>query len=338
MPFEFVARNGIIGLANSTISGSLAVSQSVTAQSFTGSITGSATHAFTASFAVTSSYADNFFVSGTLTAQRIVVQTISSSISYASGSNRFGSLLTDTQIFTGSVGITGSLSTNGDQTLSGSLNIVPTSGNKGIVVTVNAGNNGFIQQGLAGGFTFTIDGANGGGPRLGLGDSPSAGYNYFQIGAFNSENNFDTVGRNFSIRSTISATNDTRFKLFYNTGNVLIQNGGTFTDAGFRLDVSGTTRLNGATTISASVDRMLSIGNGINDASVYVSAAGGVDIKAFNAGGDGFLYISNSKLRISPVNGDSFFSSSLTIGTFTNAGFRLDVLGSTRLNGNTTVT
>jgi hypothetical protein len=261
---------------NTTVTGSV-----ISTVGFTGSLSGSATNAISASFAVTASNAntasfvqtaqtasyvlnavsasfaatassaDNFTVRGTLTAQTINVQTITSSIEFNTGSTRHGSLLTDTHQFTGSVGITGSLSTNGDQTLSGSLNIVPTSGNKGIVITVNAGNTGFIQQGSAGGNTFTIDGANGGGPRLGLGDSPSAGYNYFQIGAFNSENNFDTVGRNFSIRSTISATNDTRFKLFYNTGNVLIQNGGTFTDAGFRLDVSGSTRLNGAVTVAS---------------------------------------------------------------------------------------
>jgi hypothetical protein len=35
-----------------------------------------------------------------------------------------------------------------------------------------------------------------------------------------------------------------------NTGNVVIQNGGTFTDAGFRLDVNGTARVQGAATIT----------------------------------------------------------------------------------------
>jgi hypothetical protein len=217
MPFEFVARNGIIGLANSTISGSLAVSQSVTAQSFTGSLSGSAlaatsaSYALTASFATTSSYvlnavsssfastasfvtlaqtasfvqtaqtasyvlnavsasyatqaltasnantasyvlqaisssfatlaqtantasfvqtsqtasyvlnaisssfastassADNFTVRGTLTAQTIVAQTITSSIDFVTGSSRFGTLISNTHQFTGSVGITGSL-------------------------------------------------------------------------------------------------------------------------------------------------------------------------------------------------------------------------------------
>lgn len=45
---------------------------------------------------------------GTLTAQRLVVQTVSSSIIYSSGSNIFGSVLTDVQSFTGSLRVTGS--------------------------------------------------------------------------------------------------------------------------------------------------------------------------------------------------------------------------------------
>jgi hypothetical protein len=49
------------------------------------------------------------------------------------------------------------------------------------------------------------------------------------------------------------------FQLSATTGNIIIQNGGTFTDAGFRLDVSGSTRLNGNTTITGS----LIVSNGI---------------------------------------------------------------------------
>ena len=70
----------------------------------------SASFATLARTADTASYADNFTVGNTLTAQRIVVQTITSSVAFDSGSNRFGSLSSNTQTFTGSVGITGSLS------------------------------------------------------------------------------------------------------------------------------------------------------------------------------------------------------------------------------------
>jgi hypothetical protein len=40
-----------------------------------------------------------------------------------------------------------------------------------------------------------------------------------------------------------------RFQIFNSTGNLLLQNGGTFTDAGFRLDVNGTARVQGALTL-----------------------------------------------------------------------------------------
>ena len=91
---------------------------------FTGSLLGTSSWAYNA---VTASTADDFYVrgnitgsnaifSGTVTAQRLVVQTISSSVIYSSGSNIFGDELTDTQQFTGSVTITGSLTVNGPST------------------------------------------------------------------------------------------------------------------------------------------------------------------------------------------------------------------------------
>ena len=75
--------------------------------------TGTAT---SASYAATSSYATNLTVSGTLTVQNIVAQTITSSTEFITGSTKFGSLLSNTHQFTGSVLITGSA------TISGSLN------------------------------------------------------------------------------------------------------------------------------------------------------------------------------------------------------------------------
>jgi hypothetical protein len=69
-------------------------------------------NALSASFASTASSADNLTVRGTLTAQTINVQTITSSIDYVTGSSINGSLLANTHQFTGSVGMTGSLQVN----------------------------------------------------------------------------------------------------------------------------------------------------------------------------------------------------------------------------------
>jgi len=73
----------------------------------------------TASFALTASSADNFTVRGTLTAQTIVAQTITASTEFITGSSRFGSLLTNTHQFTGSVSITSSLLVTGQVNASG---------------------------------------------------------------------------------------------------------------------------------------------------------------------------------------------------------------------------
>ncbi len=84
----------------------------------------SSSYALSASSAATASSADSFVVrqnltasnaliSGTITAQTLVVQTVTSSVVYSSGSNVFGNSLSNTQIFTGSVSITGSLTVNG---------------------------------------------------------------------------------------------------------------------------------------------------------------------------------------------------------------------------------
>lgn len=99
------------------VSGTSLFSGSVTSTlGFTGSLLGTASYALqalTASNANTASSADNFVVRGTLTAQTIIAQTITSSVEYITGSTQFGSLLSNTHQFTGSVEITGSLSING---------------------------------------------------------------------------------------------------------------------------------------------------------------------------------------------------------------------------------
>lgn len=70
------------------------------------------------SFRANQSITGSLVVSSTITAQTLVVQTVTSSIVYSSGSNLFGSALGDRQTFTGSVNITGSLSVTGSAAFS----------------------------------------------------------------------------------------------------------------------------------------------------------------------------------------------------------------------------
>jgi len=93
------------------LKGTTTVAQGTTnlSGSFTGSLFGTA---------ATASYADNFTVGGTLTAQTINVQIITSSIEFNTGSTRNGALSTNTHQFTGSVLMSGSLIVTGSTTFS----------------------------------------------------------------------------------------------------------------------------------------------------------------------------------------------------------------------------
>ena len=66
-------------------------------------------NAVSSSFALTASSADNFLVRNTLTAQTLVVQTITSSVDFVTGSTRFGSIAANTMQVTGSILSSGSI-------------------------------------------------------------------------------------------------------------------------------------------------------------------------------------------------------------------------------------
>jgi hypothetical protein len=118
-----------------TTSGSITISGSITSASFASTASFVAL-AQSASFASTASSADNFLTRGTLTAQTLVVQTITSSVDFVTGSTRFGSILGNTHLFTGSVNITGSSTTIGTASFQ-------TSGNNGVI---NLGGNTYYGQ------------------------------------------------------------------------------------------------------------------------------------------------------------------------------------------------
>jgi len=69
----------------------------------TASFVANAQSASNAVTAQTASFANAFTVAGTLTAQTLVVQTITSSVDFVTGSTRFGSILGNTHVFSGSV-------------------------------------------------------------------------------------------------------------------------------------------------------------------------------------------------------------------------------------------
>jgi hypothetical protein len=66
----------------------------------------------------------NLIVTGSITAQTLVVQTVSSSVIYSSGSNVFGNNIANTQTFTGSLQTTGSNTFSGYSVFSSNINEV----------------------------------------------------------------------------------------------------------------------------------------------------------------------------------------------------------------------
>jgi hypothetical protein len=86
----------------------IAQTASFVATAQTASFVANAQSASNAIAAQTASYANSFTVAGTLTAQTLVVQTITSSVDFVTGSTRFGSIADNTHQFTGSVNVTGS--------------------------------------------------------------------------------------------------------------------------------------------------------------------------------------------------------------------------------------
>lgn len=138
------ANGGITFMSGSTTLMAIGSSGAITT---TGTISGSdaanavsASYALTSTTATTASYADNLLVKGAITAQTLVVQTITSSVDFVTGSTKFGSIGSNTHVFTGSMSVSGSLTVNGNTT---SQNIyVPAVG--GEIMTAGSSNGLFI--------------------------------------------------------------------------------------------------------------------------------------------------------------------------------------------------
>ena len=84
---------------------------------------------------------NDVLVLGTITAQNLVVQTITSSTQHITGSTRFGSSLTNTHDFTGSVRITSSLTVNGPIDINGDSTIQGNQFNAGTYWKAISGSN-----------------------------------------------------------------------------------------------------------------------------------------------------------------------------------------------------
>ena len=97
---------------------------------------------------------------------------------------------------------------------------------------------------------------------------------------------------------------------FFGTGNVLLQNGGTFTDAGFRLDVNGTARVQGELTVNGV---RIGLGGGAISSNTRV---GGNALNNNTSGANNSAFGSNALLNnTSGTNNSSFGQNALVNNT-----------------------
>ena len=175
-----------------SVTGSYATTSSVNnLQSVTGSYATTGSNQFNGNQSISGSITSN----GTITAQTLVVQTVTSSIEFVTGSTRNGSLSSNTHQFTGSVSITGSaaalLSVNNNVlyvSSSGNVLIGATTGDnyKLQIVGANQATSTFGQTyaGVAaysqwisssGAFVMGLDGAAGTTPRITISSTGNVG-------------------------------------------------------------------------------------------------------------------------------------------------------------------
>jgi hypothetical protein len=271
--------------------------------------------------------ANNITVTGTLTAQTIVAQTITSSTDYVSGSTIFGNSLSNTHQFTGSVSITGSLSVNGGSvplgsgvagqvtiwngtnTISGSNDLFWDAANGRLGIGTNAPAttldvNGIIK-GLAGSSLASFTFNNGQIAYGGTNTSITGFSNQFYI--TNSGNNgfiaLQALGGNGSLRFIGSGGGVEYARMFSSTGNWVFQNGGTFTDSGQRLQVSGSSKFVGDMAIT---------GSGATSGTSALIVKNSAGTQLFQLRNDGFVLF-GSNLRILSGNSISMAAGALSV-------------------------
>jgi len=136
-------------------------------------------------------------------------------------------------------------------------------------------------------------------------------------------------------------TDGTLSTVFFTSGNVSI--GTSTTDAGFKLDVNGTARVSGQTTITGSTTSSSAVGQGLIINPTLVAAANGdtliaTDISSTFTNG-AFTGVRNILLRLNGSGGGiyGFNSGNFSIGNITDNGYKCEVTGTLNVTGATTL-
>jgi hypothetical protein len=251
-------------------------------------------------FAATASYADAFTVAGTLTAQTLVVQTITSSVDFVTGSTRFGTVSSNTHVFTGSVLTSGSISI-GTTSTAHLLNIsTPSSSASGIQITKAGVLTSFLGDG---GSVYPVG-------VLNMYDSGSqkvqiyaGGVSYFMggnvgIGTTNPLAQLHVYGNGAGVYTLLRINNDNSTANFHigvggsGVPNGVLQNNAFVWNVGNSATIFGTNdteRMRIGSDGIAELKQYWKIGTGINGTQYTVLS----ENQLYRAGG-GILYINSS--------------------------------------------
>jgi len=165
---------------------------------------------------------ENVLVTGTLVAQEIETQFVSSSIIYSSGSNRFGDEITDNHQFTGSINLSGSFIVGDSDNGAGRI-LFDRATNTTRIQSSKDGTDcvplSFWSQATGGGFAqrMVISGSN-----VGIALTPNSNYGPLQIKSPASSYTLDLVGRTAGLNgeSQITFWNAAQSTVLASVGNL----------------------------------------------------------------------------------------------------------------------
>src|SRR6056300_1744595 len=265
----------------------------------------------------------DLIVDNRIVARELIVEIISSSILFSTGSNIFGDELTDKQEFTGSVEMTGSLSVDGDTNISGGLFV--TGGN----VQLSSGS--FFSGSGEGLFNI---------PKSALTDDALLS-NLITTGSVTASVSTDGF---FRVFSTGSVTTELSGSLLV-SGNVNLISGSSFSGSGENLFNIPRTALvddallsnliaTGSVTASVSTDgffRVQSTGSVTTELSGSLLVSGNVEINSgssFSGSGENLFNIPRSALVDDALISNLITTGSVTASVSTDGFFRVEGTGS----------